>query len=1167
MSKILSYNNKTTGEGWVPLTAQYGADEINMISDSNAGLTETPRTAIPSPFANMDLVKNAFRRLAMDADLIGEAMDEKLVSNALDIAQLFFSFGELGERIHLVEWNRQQAIAMLQSQPQHKLLADTILMFLEQDKEAFNFDIMDKLYFLACGDKIIGGTSPVSLFMASPNARPGMVDIPVEQNVVAFESWRPLHVRTPKFVMMIYALFTAYPELKKRCPEVNDYLITSMAKLPSGLRSDIITCIGNPHTLDAGGAEKARNFLNVNYSPMENGVQVLGVPLYCARQEDIYQAIESSDFRIIPSHAPEGERLPLVLQNHLNAPMTDPFRYVTSNWDDSTEITRDDILLAPEKRILPATSHLYPWLTADDFLQPALIKLDYTMDANCFFNGNISVGSRETDACDFVLPIKPLFFKYFDAADLWGTIAGRPRFELLHTVQGQVETVKAVLRIPVQKHGQFITLERTYTPATDVDLRYDWKNNCGHFITVPFAMSIFPFARTDKACNYNVQLIDRALGLLDNYSVSLDFHTNGRTDELRQDVVTRRDRTAKKERRLGSSYYKVASHFDHIVIRLSDEQGNGVTQGVICPKWPNFVPGHDTYTFAVDFGTTNTHVECMRGDEMPQPLTISYSAAVRLVATLYNGTHNVYDNIMKQEFLPMEIGGDYGFPQRTVLSESEHMDAENIDSIVALADANIPFIYEKESTGYGNRIVANLKWGTDGAATQGAEMAARKRIQAYLTELALMMKAKVMLGGGDIGRTRLVWFYPLSMKVGNVNTLARLWERTFAEVFGLRNAGSQIVQMPESVAPYYFYKCSSNYRGAASTVANVDIGGGSSDVVVFEPGNPQPALLTSFRFAANVLFGDGFSKVPRGDTNPMAVKYIDYFRRLFNADDDKYGELNGILDDITAKRNSEEINAFLFSVADNKAVAGNDVFSYNARLSEDGRFKIVFIYFYSAIIYYVAMLMRHRNLDMPRCVMFSGTGSKVLDIVGTQRDLDLISQAIFERVYGKTYGSDGFSVVMERSEPKQITCRGALMQVGNPASDGVAEVQALNRMLDSFDSNVKVIWSATKKETLVYDDMDNPDVRKDIVEQVRKFNDFFIKLCDDMHVVDRFLVDNLALHNFKQLVGKDLDHHLLNGWNFQNANTAERNGNDLIEDVPFFYPIKGSIRENIIDKI
>ncbi len=90
MSKIFSYNNKTTGEGWIPLNDQYSADEIDMIDDPNGGLSQQPRTAIPSPFAQMDLVKNAFLRLSTHRDLRGELMDEKLVANALDIAQLFF---------------------------------------------------------------------------------------------------------------------------------------------------------------------------------------------------------------------------------------------------------------------------------------------------------------------------------------------------------------------------------------------------------------------------------------------------------------------------------------------------------------------------------------------------------------------------------------------------------------------------------------------------------------------------------------------------------------------------------------------------------------------------------------------------------------------------------------------------------------------------------------------------------------------------------------------------------------------------------------------------------------------------------------------------------------------------------------------------------------------
>ena len=403
------------------------------------------------------------------------------------------------------------------------------------------------------------------------------------------------------------------------------------------------------------------------------------------------------------------------------------------------------------------------------------------------------------------------------------------------------------------------------------------------------------------------------------------------------------------------------------------------------------------------------------------------------------------------------------------------------------------------------------------------------------------------------------------MKVGNVRKIGETWSKIFREVFGTVPTDDNLIQIPESVAPYYFYKSSSRFRGSASSVASIDIGGGSSDMAVFESNAAQPTFLSSFRFAANVLFGDGFSEVPHGDSNPMVVKYVDYFRKLFEADDDRYGELEGILEDITAKKKSEDINAFLFSVINNKVVKDNDVFSYNLRLNEDGNRKIIFIYFYSALIFYVASVMRRRHLEKPRSVMFSGTGSKVLDIVGSPRDIDQLTQSIFERVYGDRYDADGFSVVMERKEPKQITCRGALMQVRD--ARGCLQVSDLNRLMDSFDSNLKVNDSLLDRPTLSYDDMDKPEVRAQIVDKVREFNDFFIRLCDDIQIVDRFLVDYGSLQQFKVLVNKDLEHHLINGWNFVNKNQDEKNGSDPIEDTVFFYPIIGSIRDNLIENL
>ena len=1155
MSKILSYNNKTTGEGWIVLNSQYNADDIEMISDPNGGLSSRPRTAIPSPLAQMDLVKNAFKRLAASPALRGEAMDEKLVANAFDVAQLFFNFGELRNQMRIVAWDRKAGIDALKSSPSHRLLGETLEMYFTQDREAFNFDKLDRLYFLIWRDKVLGCTSPVTLFMATPNAKEGDFDLPVEQNVRLFQTWRPLYKRDAKFVKYIYALFTAYPQLKKHCGELNAYLIACFPLLSQELQNAILTEVGNPAAFDEESAERAKTLLQTTFSQMAEGVQALGIPFYEARLTDIEAAIAQSDFMLVPSRPQEkDERIPLVLQNNLNTTPSDPFNYITGAWQNTTVITPADYQLPPEKRKLPATNHEYPWLTDDDFLQPSLIKLDYALDRDCFFNGNITKTTREADDCDFLLPLKPLFFKYFDVKDLWGTINGQPRFEMQHARNGAMESVTAILRLPVRKRGACITLKRTYVAANNLDLTFDAKNNCGHFISVPFAMSVFPFVRVTSAPLYDVQLVDRALGPLENYRLSLEFYQNGFQNRVEPDDVNARERSLKQEKRVGSTYYQLSANFDYATVVLTDDRNALAAEGVVCPRWNETGTGHEQFTFAVDFGTTNTHLEYMTTTELPKPLHLDSLSRDRLLATLYNGPKILYDVILKQEFLPKEIGGEYGFPQRTVLSESERLDAENVDQIVALCDANIPFIYEKESIGYGNRIVPNLKWST--------ETSNSKRIYAYLTELALLMRTNVLLEKGDLNKTRLVWFYPLAMKIGNVRKLSEMWAKIFKRVFGTTPTEQNLIQMPESVAPYYFYKCSSQFRGAASTVASIDIGGGSSDVVVFEPNEKQPTMLTSFRFAANVLFGDGFSEVPHGDTNPMLVKYVDYFRRLFDADDEKYGELSGILENITSRRKSEDINAFLFSVVNNRVVGANDVFSYNMRLNEDGQFKIVFIYFYVALVFYVAKMMKHRGVNKPRSLMFSGTGSKVLDIVGAQRELNLLTQMVFERVYGETYDADGFSVIMERNEPKQITCRGALMQVRDDI--GCASVAELNRMIDDFNQTLKGNYSMISREKLIYSDMDDLSVRQELITRVKEFNDFFISLCDEIHVANRFLVDNSALLHLKETVNKDLEHHLINGWNFTNKNEVDRNKSDVVEDTVFFYPIIGSIRENLI---
>ena len=301
----------------------------------------------------------------------------------------------------------------------------------------------------------------------------------------------------------------------------------------------------------------------------------------------------------------------------------------------------------------------------------------------------------------------------------------------------------------------------------------------------------------------------------------------------------------------------------------------------------------------------------------------------------------------------------------------------------------------------------------------------------------------------------------------------------------------------------------------------------------------------------------------------MVRKYVEYFKNLFDADEEKYDDLNAILADIASKRKSEDINAFLFSIENNKVTKDNPVFSYNELLNTDSSRKLLFVYFYVTLIYYVANMMKKRGLQKPRNVMFSGTGSKVLDIVGSQEELDLLTKTIIEIIYDEKYEDGAFAIVKEKDCPKQITCQGGLYQVRNQS--GMLQVKEVNNELANYDNTIRTNFSLISREGITYADMADPERRqeivKDVVDEVKRYNEFFSKLCDDIHVTDHFLVDMKSINTFRELANRDLEHHLVQGWESAQKNQNDKNENDEIADILFFYPIVGSIRYNLLENL
>lgn len=1136
MSKILSYSDNVTGADWIRRDS-YTADDIDKIDDPNGGLTEYPRTAIPSPFAQLDLAYNAFERLAAHK-LKGLVSDLRLASDALDIAQVFFDFANHSRRLRIVRWNPAVGLErMLASGSEdHRLLAETLRLFMESDAEAYNFDLSDDWYILMCDNRVIGSTSPATFTMGAPGVTQ-IDDIMVEEGEPLFGKIRHLWERDIEFVVYLTEWFNAFPEMRRKLKSFYDYLLVNLEEARRSrpeLYSAIQRSVGNPTALDLNAASNLRAMLEAQYSPFtvsDTTPRVLGNPLYTRRATDLKEAAAESDFLIVPSKDIPGDaRLPMVLRNGFVNPPGESFIYVNRPWREDTLVEYSTTPI--EERILPGTSLEYPWITAQDLMEDCLIELHTPVDRNHFYDACAANSSR--NAKGFLLPIKPLFFRYFPAARLAMEVApGKKMFEL----RDNTTHVLALLRIPVKKG--YVELQRIYRRSVSV-AENDRTTDGVVMPSVRLSAAIFPFAKTGENDMYNVRLFEMTQG----FQASLSF----KSDTEEHDLSAEREPTERSHSKaMRTSYYEVNHGFDHILVTLEGSDNRTIRSGVILPLWPDYRGSASKFTFAIDFGTTNTHVEYSIDDSPAQPLRFDKSQEATLVATTdMEGSLTQSDTMLDIEFVPREISGLYGFPLRTALAEN--LTNDNLPLI--LQSVNIPFLYERKSFN-GYKVSTKLKWAGDSILSEQ-----------FLRGIMLLVRARVILSRGTLDNTRLVYFYPVSMRRSMQLKYHTLWEQLYTRYISSRKQ-PDVMALPESVAPAFYYATASR---DGSNYVGIDIGGGTTDVVVYsaddEKLHSNLHSISSFRFAGDTLFGDGFAGADASH-NPLVKQYADYFSKLVSRRN-RTSYLDVILKDIMALNRSEDINTFLFSIENSEALRNlspldRRPYNYNALLSDDEERKIIFVYFTTAIIYYVARLMRRNGLEMPKQLCFSGTGSKILNIVGRPETIRDFAQCIIEKVYGEAYPANfGFDVRMEPDIPKQITCKGGLELEHRISSGKTSEGDYSQRNISSLKN---VFTLGDDDEVLTYTTVRSVPVRRKIEESVKEFNAFFLSLMT-REWRDEFGIPQDAFDFFAKHVNDSLPNYLVAG--IEALLPLEEGADEHVEDVPFFYPLAGIIRDTMM---
>lgn len=1117
MSKILRIYEEggETSDDWGK-ARKYGSDVIKKINDP-AGLTAKKEiTSIPSPFARIDLAKTAFKFVVDSGNLDGETIYHRIVSDCLDVGEIFFNFDKLTYEdpnthenmpmFEIVVWDRENEIEKLIKSRlrEHRILGETLNMYLSQDAKAYNFDALKRFYLLKYngpGHKqmdIVGATSPATLFFSTANNLNRIsLYICFGGNDRPFDNeFTSLHKRDFKFQKYLYALQKSFDGFRSMFSEVSRYLDDNYNYLSDKMRNEIdaLDALDNKGIDAYDEFAMAGNVVNVNGMPLRKYPKSLGI-------------IES-DFAI-NSTICDGKR-PLVLPVEAGDKYVD-LKYVNDKWNKNYHAPYYDNRTM-ENRVLPETSEKFPYLTIGDFLQPTIVSMPYQLNVESFFDGN----SNDDDQT-FLLPLTDRFFEYFSADDLMGTVKdGHQTRKMVEMKPVGNGAVMVVLRIPIQK-SRVIEYEKMYYK----DVVEDGKS--GLVVEKRFGLGVFP-------------LIDfRGIGQTPFYRIA--FFSKSKDDELlffegKTDVdckahVVRRE----ADRNCSIESYVVEKAIDRIVFQ-SDGTCNVIIPKLLKPS------GRSQFVFAIDFGTTNTHVEYAKdGESKTQPFDIGKEdRQMQRLHTSYSDSGDrdiefAFDDV----FVPDAIGGNgsHSFPIRSVFSESKKINYNTQTN--TLADGNIPFRYGMASNPlYNNKPVTDLKWSND---KDNA-----KRIEMYIENLFLLLRNKVLLNDGDLQATRIVWFYPASMTHARRNEFKGIWKRLYDRYFG----GSGLEMMSESIAPYYYYK---QKKGAKSNVVTIDIGGGTTDVFVVEEGLQETKrMLSSFRFAANAIFGDGynFSSSENGFVNAFKGEVEKVFED--NKDKDGISNLREAYKAILDSENSTDVINFFFSLTNNKVIKSNEIpYDFLLALSRDEDFKYVFIVFYGAILCYVAAMMKSQGYKLPQTLAFSGNGSKTLFALSDdETTIASFASRIFEKVFGQQYKDTSLNVVFDEN-PKLATCKGGIA-VKNPIS--FDDLDGMKMSLLGTDDNTmasEIKYSSLGEEHL-----------KQVAAKVSGFIDGLFEIGKEKSFFTNLFNASRKFHeNAKSCCQNELAEYTKQGLQAKRKELeAWGTGDDVeIEETMFFYPL------------
>ena len=547
-------------------------------------------------------------------------------------------------------------------------------------------------------------------------------------------------------------------------------------------------------------------------------------------------------------------------------------------------------------------------------------------------------------------------------------------------------------------------------------------------------------------------------------------------------VVRSQQKTDEEES--GTKFYELFNtSFNFFEVKILEDTG------LMIPKWQKSKATNETFTYAIDLGTSNTFISRCKNDNDGKPDLSKKPELFKMDRPMVNFMHEVPEdrqfsytrriedsifpkakNKIKTEFVPALIDGtDYKFPIRTALCGIHDKSKEP----KLFDNHNIAFFYEKMMSNDDQDVKTDIKWDKD-----------EKMLRVFVRELLLIIKCDILQRDGDLDRTHLVWFSPLSFMGQTREIYQRIWNTEPNNILFI--PPTQIRRFSESEAPYYYYK-KMDYIADSDAVTVIDIGGGSTDFVYFKDNQPQMA--NSVHFGCDVLWENGFNDFANVKENGIYLKYADNLR--FNRQD--LEDLNECYKHVDAMKTKDIINFWLT----------NEKYCEITRfLSND--FKPVFIYHLTSILFYMASMYKENNLAAPRTIVFSGNGSKYIDnfISSESSALKNIIDMVFKHVFG---GEHNVNIKLPE-ERKESTCYGGLYRDPNAAAvrdlvyqgDKSKDYEKVGDINANFDALKTALLAKYKDLAVLYKDVLNMLKQQSIIDSMANTSKYVTAAEEDM---------------------------------------------------------------------